>query len=517
MAPAPSPTIPARPDLALEAENIAIYPKPYLVAGDLATFQVQVDVPPEIAPRDVDVHIYVDDVLLIDGVLGRRSLGGNAMGLYEWVWDTSNTTGSHTIRVELDPADTLTVGDENPDNNAVTLTTTISEPDDQAAGWVTQRTAHATLHVVAGSAAERDLNQLALEVDAAIREAADQLNMFPPVNINIYFADRVIGNGGYANTGMVISYPERNYAGGDLRRLLVHETVHVLDNEFEPGSGFRFFVEGLAMWATGGHYKAEDLHQRMAALYFETDRYLPLGELMDDFYPSQHEIAYLQAGSFFRYLVETYGWDRVRFFYSDLKAAEEGSAARAATTAMQAHFGKTLQQLEGDWLAFLRNQPRSEAAARDLALSIDYYETMRLYQQIYDPSAYFLTAWLPTPAVLVERQLTAELDRQPSEELNVWLETMLVSADNALLTGNYDDASALLNSVRRVLRFGDTTGDPLATTYLTLVRAVLARGLDVQSITIENETARIVAVDSATNIEQTLLLAHQGQEWVASD
>jgi hypothetical protein len=511
------PPVAAGPDLALTAANVVIYPTAELIAGDQATFQVAARLPDTVRPQDVELQIFIDEQLLVNGVLGRRNLAREAIGLYEWVWDTTDAAGLHTIRLTLDPNDTISAGDEDQTNNEILLNVTVAAAQSEPPQWITSRSNNATLHVISGSAAERDLALLSAEVDAAIREASDRLNMFPPVNVDIYFADRVYGNGGYANESIVISYPERNYSGGNLYELLVHETIHILDNEFEPTQPFRFLVEGLAVWGTGGHYKTENLDQLAAALYFETDRYIPLPTLANNFYPSQHEVGYLEAGSFFKFLVDTYSWDRVRQFYGDFQHTETNSVAQTMSLTMQRHFGKTFQQLENDWLVYLRNQPRSSDSVRDLILNIQYRETMRLYQQTHDPSVYFLSAWLPAPEVLRERGLTGELERRPDEEINVWLETMLVSADSAIAAQQYDQAAAFLQSIERVLRFGDVTGDPLATSYLNLIRAARAQGLEVRDIEIDNTIARVQVTDPVSNEIGQLTLALRGQEWVAVD
>lgn len=504
-------------DLSLEDGRIYLYPTPRLIAGDLVTFQVYARIPESVRPQDVELQLLIDGEVLVDGTLGWRNLADEAIGLYEWVWNTTGAVGQHEIRIVLDPRDTIADGDENPNNNAVEMVVEVVSAEPVSAEWIITGSDLATLHVVSQSAAERDLPLLADAVDNAIRIAGDRLNMFPPVDLEVYFADRTIGNGGYANTAMVISYPERNYAGGELQQLLVHETIHILDNEQEPDRAFRFLVEGLAVWATGGHYRVEDLDQRAAALYFETDKYVPLAELVENFYPAQHEIGYLEAGSFFKYLVDTYGWERVRFFYGDLETVENYTVAQTLSASMQTHFGKTLQQLENDWLIHLRNIPRDPDALNDLLLTIQYYDTMRLYQQTYDPTAYFLTAWLPPPELLIERDQTAELARHPMAEMNVWLETMLVAADTALQEGRYDDATALLQSVERIMRFGGVTGDPLATTYLDLVRAAMALGYEVRSVTIDGTKAMAEVVNSAENTVDTLQLSLRGHEWIALD
>ena len=57
----------------------------------------------------------------------------------------------------------------------------------------------------------------------------------------------------------------------------------------------------------------------------------------------------------------------------------------------------------------LSRQPRDRTAVTNLRTTIRYYDVMRDYQQDYDPSAYYLYAWLPPP-------LEAEEKEAPDEE-----------------------------------------------------------------------------------------------------
>ena len=150
------------------------------------------------------------------------------------------------------------------------------------------------------------------------------------------------------------------------------------------------------MWASGGHYKAEDLNQRAAAL-LATGSYVPLAQLIDDFYPVQHEIGYLEAGGFVTYLVDRGGWSRFKEFYSDV-ASDDGATLSAAVDAnLQAYYGMTLAQLESEWLAALQSRPADPLVVDDLKTTVRYYDVVRRYQAAYDPTAHFLSAWLPHP------------------------------------------------------------------------------------------------------------------------
>ena len=149
------------------------------------------------------------------------------------------------------------------------------------------------VHVVSETAAYRDLSSLLIEVENAFQHSSAILS--EPINkkYDVYLVNRVIGQGGYAGNSMVVSYLDRHYASTGLQQVLIHEAVHLLDRQFAPGR-ITFLAEGVAVWASGGHYKPENIEQRAAAL-LEIDRYIPLSALIDDFYPVQHEIGYLQA------------------------------------------------------------------------------------------------------------------------------------------------------------------------------------------------------------------------------
>ncbi|MCA9974522.1 MAG: hypothetical protein KC413_02190, partial [Anaerolineales bacterium] len=158
-----------------------------------------------------------------------------------------------------------------------------------------------------------------------------------------------------------------------------------------------------------------------------------------------------------------------------------------------------------------------ETAVTDLATTIRYYNVMRRYQTQYDPTAYFLTAWLPYPEDVEANGNTADLTRRPHEEANITLEAMLGSADEALRAGNYNRANVLLDSVTRVLDNDGAFIDPLATNYLNIVRQAASEGYEVQHVTLNGERAQLTVTKTNTTSIKKLDMVLRGQNWIMTN
>lgn len=521
--PQPTATIPPSPpppDLSLSQNELLLYPAPQIYAGDKVTFQIKPYVPDQIDPNDVTVTILVDGREIGAGVLNEHNLAGDAFGVIKWAWDTTKMAGKRQIQVILDKDDAIQVGDEIVDNNQIALTVTVYDrellpQDEQDMAWVTADTACCRVHVVSGTAAYRDLPQLLAAVETAVQQASARLDEDPQQPIDVYFIDRIIGQGGYAGSELVVSYTDRDYAGIELHQILVHEIVHILDRQFAP-QRISFLAEGLAVWASGGHYKPENIDQQAAAL-LELDLDLPLAELANDFYPVQHEIGYLQAASFVTYLVDTHGWSRFRDFYSDTALDDAATQAEALDLNLQIYYNKTLADMEADWLAYLDGLPWVETAVTDLQATLFQYNTMRDYQRRYDPTAYFLNAWLPYPNEVRQNGNPADLSRHPETETNITLEVMLQEASEELHAGQYSRTYAILDSVERVLNNNGLFQDPLALSYKNIVHLVATNGYQAQRMDLTGDNAVVWVTDETTSALTQLTFILDGQEWLLTN
>jgi hypothetical protein len=507
--------------LSITVEDVRLYPAPAIYAGDKVTFQVWPNVPDEVPPNQVTIHIAVDGTKIADGIVGGRShLSREAVGLFEWVWNTTGLSGTYLIEVTLDKEDIIRVGDENPDNNLAAFEVSVNDPQLLSANevnaiWKTTEIPCCRVHVVSRTAADRDLPDLLNAIDQAVQRASDRLGETPQKQLDIYLIDKVIGQGGYAGSEMVVSYLDRDYASTNLDQVLTHEAVHLLDRQFAP-QRLAFFAEGLAVWASGGHYKQQDIDQATAAL-LELNRYIPLDQLIDDFYPVQHEIGYLQAAGLVKYLVDAYGMPRFRAFYSQVTPDDGESLSRAVDRNLQAHYGLSLSELEARWLAYLAGVGLDRTIVLDLQTSIDYYDVVRRYQRQYDPSAHFLLAWLPSPNGVQDLGNPADLTRHPRSPLNITLEVMLQDAGDTLNRGGYARANALIDSVARVIDNGGHFIDPFSIGYWNVVQAAAAMGYEVQQVTLLGDEAFIQVTASDAIALTRLNLVLQGRQWALSN
>lgn len=507
---------PFPPDLSISPEGVRLYPVPDIYAGEKVTFQILAHVPDNVNPADVTVHLLVNYQDVVSGTLNASNLQGNGVGLFEWAWDTSDAVGTHLVHIILDRYDTIQTGDENRDNNQAVLEVAVQDPaalsqPQRNAAWVTAETNCCVLHVVKGTAAERDLNQLMVAVETAVQQAATRLGEQPARQLDVYLIDRVIGQGGYAGYSIVVSYLDRSYANNGFHQIMTHEAVHILDRQFAP-ERINSLAEGVAVWASDGHYKPENIDRRAAALV-SIGQYVPLAQLFDNFYPVQHEIGYLESAGFVKFLIDNYGWRRFRDFYSSVSADDATTLSGAVDINLQQHFNLTLAEAESQWLAYLAQQPPDPVTVADLKATVRFYNIMRHYQQRYDPTAFFLTAWLPHPETLEREGNPADLTRHPQDEVNVTLEVMLQAADTAVRVGNYEQANILLDSIERVLNSGEFI-DPLARNYLEVVRTASEADFEVQQIELNGNQALVKATPSNDVHLMELTIILSGGDWV---
>jgi hypothetical protein len=415
--------------------RLQLHPEGGLYVGDQVSFEIIGD-----TPSDTQASITIEGVADLGSASFKPfGIDGRNQATFLWAWDTSG----------LPPATytaTLTVGAETW-QQPITLQDAARLDEGE---WASLATACCVIHYITHTEAERDLPTLAAEADSQARRAAQRLGISFTEPITITLLARVLGHGGFASdAGIAISYLDQNYANNRFDIVLHHEMIHILDARLAGDYRPSLFVEGLAVYLTGGHFKEEPLLERAAALLAIEggEWYIPLAALANDFYPSQHEIGYLEAGALIEYMINRWGWDEFFAFYRNIQPTQDKLPATAIDAALKAHFDLSFGDLENDFLRVLRQQRVSQAAKDDLRLTVIYYDTLRRYQQLLDPSAYFATAWLLDVDEMRRRGIVADYVRHPQAEINQEVEARLIAANHALAAGDFASAESLLTQV----------------------------------------------------------------------
>jgi hypothetical protein len=504
--------------------SVSFHPDHALFSGDQVSLEV-------IAFGDQDLEGQEVQLVLPDGTLiegskfGRYGIGGRLQATMTWVWDTTGLPpGDYSLTLSL-PVD----GESWSETVSLLPRGELGFPEPDAR-WETIAGDCCVVNYITGTAAGRDIDGLLASAEQQARRVEDLFAVDLQEQLQLTLLPRVMGHGGFAGSEVSISYLDRNYAGGQVDFVLGHEFIHKLDGQLGGEGRPSIFIEGLAVYLNGGHFKPEPLVARAAALLPPADGclaidaatevtssagqavpcaldwYIPLQQLSEDFYLSQHEIGYLQAGALVQYMVERWGLEAFQAFYRDIELesgtpgpgnGDQNGPAQAIDRALREHFGVTFSELEAQFLDFLQGEPLDAGWVNDVRLTVEFYDSVRRYQQLLDPSAYFLTAWLVDGGQMRERGIVADFLRHPSFPGNIALEAMLVTAGEALQAGDFRETAAVLEASSRVmdaLTSGSAvpfSAHPLALDYYRVVETLLAAGYQPQKICIDSGLARV--------------------------
>jgi hypothetical protein len=493
--------VPTPSDLRLAVSDVALYPGPGLYSGDVVSFDI---IPHDLGksvPRSITVGVYRQTP---DGeeVIAKRKLtepppGGLPRAHMQWLWYTVDLEGQQTLVVRVDPDDYIRIGDEDQANNVVTLTVPLLPPSARpsieiAATWATTMTDCCRLYYLTGTAAERDLEALVVAAQKAVTDVQDRsgVDSFEP--LDVYLISRVMGHGAYSGDGLALSYLDRAYARADLATQMRYKVARGMDwsirQEWPPCP---LLQEGLAVWVAGGYYQPGPIPEEASALV-KLGRYIPLLDLAEDFYGQSQEIAYLEGAAFVAYLIETYGWDQV-FSLHALHSCSPNDPAGDLDEALGEILDSGLAVLEQEFLSWLAAHPSTSDQERHLAGILHFSEVLLRYQQMYDPGASCEGGTYPDPALGVRLSIEADFVRHPRTVENITLETMLMSAQEALQRGAYDQTEQLLAELNQALDEG-LSATPLSANYMAIVEVVAAAGYEAQQIELDGVTARVRAI-----------------------
>jgi hypothetical protein len=531
--------------------SVRFHPDGALYVGDIVSLEV---IPPaglDMQGRKVRTEFDTfQGVMSSEEKFSRFGIGGRLQATFQWVWNTAGlTAGEHTITISIQP------GGPTWRETIYLFSHGQLPPPEPYARWASVESDCCLVYYITGTSSERDISDLVDVLDEQAEATVQQFGVDLREIVAVTFLPRILGHGGFASQGISMSYLDRNYAGGDLATILHHEMVHILDARLGGELRPTILMEGLAVYLSGGHFKPEVLMPRAAALLpagegcvpwnsslrmnpstVETvgcglSKYINFATLVDNFYFEQHETGYLEAGALVEFMVKTWGWKAFSEFYRDIHTPATlsegvqpkfGDQYRAMNAALVAHFGITLEQLEERFLNALSKEKFTPDNSEDVRLTVFFYETVRRYQQMLDPSAYFLTAWLPDIEQMRKRGIVADYLRRPVKTENLALESMLVSAASYLKHGQYDVVVTTLEAANAVMDNYPSIGNkafglhPLAADYLALVEAIKTAGFTPERIQIEDKTARIWVSKSGPMLSELFYVRSQ-KGWVLKD
>jgi hypothetical protein len=211
-----------------------------------------------------------------------------------------------------------------------------------------------------GSVAERRLEAIAEERQAAVKAIEQLLGVPAPERIRIVFypdEERKIAHTGHRGVGWAWGTTLVEVYNEQLQLDPYHELVHVMANVL--GSPPPLLTEGLAVYAS--ELLGADALRLLGSPQTPVHRaaceiragpgYILLAELLALDNLGSHEDSaareYAQAGSFVKYLVERHGHERFRQAYGEL-SAQEGPDENLRR--FHRIYGTTLGELEIDWL-----------------------------------------------------------------------------------------------------------------------------------------------------------------------
>jgi hypothetical protein len=425
---------------------VRLHPDGPLFVGDQVSIEV---ISPETEnQKEKNVQIQITGLAANDlgsSKFEEHGIGGRIQATFNWVWDTRDLqAGEYQVKYSVEPEGPIWT-------ETVSLLPKIEVPSPEpAATWETIVLDCCEINFISGTDFAQDVPELIDLIQDQAESSVDRMGVDFVERIPITILPRVLGHGGFAGSEIYISYIDSNYAGNDLSQVLHHEMIHILDRRLGGELRPSILVEGLAVHLSDGHFKREPLLPRAAAL-LELGWYLPLTELADSFYTSQHEIGYLEGGALVEFMVNRYGYSAFDDFYRDIENHSSGDQSKALDLALQEHFGLTLMQMEEQFKSELYRQHINPDMYEDVILTVAYYEAVREYQRLLDPSAYFLTAWLPDGEEMRQRGIVADYLRRPLAPQNLVIEELLVEVDRQLRVGNYLEAKKALDQIEREL------------------------------------------------------------------
>ncbi len=223
-------------------------------------------------------------------------------------------------------------------------------------------TPHFDIHYVKGSTAEREIDQIVKRREKGFRDVCSFLGKPSDVRICLVFfenAEVKRAETGHQGAGWASGRTIVEVYNKQQKLDPYHETVHILTAPY--GRPPALFNEGIAVYMAerlGAHALA--LHGPGPALIYARARelrdkgeWIPLRELLTytDIGPgwSRPEIAYPEAASFVKFLIDQYGKEKFLEAFKTLKNSQDGAVHRKNVAILEQIYGNPLADLEKQW------------------------------------------------------------------------------------------------------------------------------------------------------------------------
>jgi hypothetical protein len=223
-------------------------------------------------------------------------------------------------------------------------------------------TKHFDIYYFKGSTAAREIDKIAEQKDKGFEEICKFLGTDSDLRIRlVLFED---GRTKHAETG----HQGRGWAYGSTivevyndREQLdpYHETTHILMRPF--GNPPALFNEGFAVYMSErlGAFALDDLGGGQSSIYERVRELKSKGEWIDleklitfneiGSHESRPPVAYAEAASFVKFLIDKYGKDKFFRAYSELKNSNNKIVHWTNKMALQNIYGKQLSDLQEEW------------------------------------------------------------------------------------------------------------------------------------------------------------------------
>ncbi len=230
-------------------------------------------------------------------------------------------------------------------------------------GRLAMRTYSIDFYRLPGSMDAASIQQLAMPVEQALISDTATFGAWPAGRVSVRFEPAQTG--ACAIRGLTFSQDRTIrlfYApGSDSQRIIAimaHELVHQLEQDYYGAAAHlksdNILLEGMAVWGSSSHFLAVDgrpQYQHNVQQALREGALLPLAtDLVADCRTTTRNYIYDEWGSFVEFLLQRSGRERFDTLY------RSGTGRAAGSADYQGVYGKSLDELQAEWLAWLREQ-----------------------------------------------------------------------------------------------------------------------------------------------------------------